>query len=272
MVGKLIYKSPNLEKEITWNIESPFMASKFPYGKNSKHARFRFEMFVNGEEEGEIILNIDNLNFPVFRIKFLKQEINIPFPKGEISRLERRRWILNYAPKEGIGAELGVFRGHFSEILIKELQPKKIYLVDLWRKQGKYFSWGKDDPYHCFQWLTTEFAYFDAINRISKYKDSKTEIVIVEDDVKKFLANLEEALDWVYLDTSHQYKATLEELNLIDRVLKPGGVIMGDDWTSDPSHKHYGVFKAVNEFVKSKPNYVFVAAGPGAQFVIKKVE
>ncbi|MEM2174564.1 MAG: hypothetical protein QXI58_02940, partial [Candidatus Micrarchaeia archaeon] len=47
----------------------------------------------------------------------------LPFPEGEIQRLDHRKWILNYAKKEGIGAEVGVFRGYFAEVLLKELKP-----------------------------------------------------------------------------------------------------------------------------------------------------
>ena len=55
--------------------------------------------------------------------------------------------------------------------------------------------------------------------------------------------------DFIYLDTSHEYHNTIDELSLIPNILKPNGILLGDDWREDISHKHYGVTKAVKEFI-----------------------
>jgi len=57
-----------------------------------------------------------------------------PFPDYELSRNWGRRWILDYVPEGTIGAEVGVFRGHFSELILRRQKPKKLYLIDPWRK------------------------------------------------------------------------------------------------------------------------------------------
>ena len=68
-----------------------------------------------------------------------------PLPDSELRRLELRKWILNYVPKGGVGGEIGAFRGHFSEVLLQWLEPRKAYLVDPWTLRGEFF--GKDfDP------------------------------------------------------------------------------------------------------------------------------
>src|SRR5262249_5136029 len=66
------------------------------------------------------------------------------FPKEELDRLSKRAWILEYVGPNTTGAEIGVFRGHFSEIIFSKVKPQKLYLVDLWTKGGERFNWGDD--------------------------------------------------------------------------------------------------------------------------------
>ena len=54
--------------------------------------------------------------------------------------------------------------------------------------------------------------------------------------------------DWVYLDTTHEYGHTRDELEILRTKVKPSGVIAGDDWHEDPAHLHHGVCRAVREF------------------------
>ena len=191
----------------------------------------------------------------------------VPFSPVEIERLRSRRWILNYAAKNAVGTEIGVFRGHFSEVLAAVLHPRKLYLVDPWRRLGPDFGWGAQSPYTAFGKLTTEYAYRDTLRRVSRFKEIDTRVF--EGFAEEFFSALEEKLDWVYLDASHEYPATLNELKLIDAVLKPTGVIMGDDWQPGRHHKHHGVFRAVHEFVRTHP-YEIVAAGPAGQWCLRK--
>jgi hypothetical protein len=63
-----------------------------------------------------------------------------------------------------------------------------------------------------------------------------------------FLPTLPDAyFDWIYLDTTHAYEQTKLELQLLQKKVKPSGVIAGDDWQPDPSHPHHGVYRAVQE-------------------------
>jgi hypothetical protein len=76
--------------------------------------------------------------------------------------------------------------------------------------------------------------------------------------------------DWVYVDTSHQYQHTRDELTLLDLKVKPDGVISGDDWQPDPGHRHHGVCKAVTELV-STGRYTLVAVDAASgQWAIRR--
>src|SRR5689334_8384707 len=91
---------------------------------------------------------------------------------------ERRRWLLSSAKRGGVGAEFGVFRGHFAAVIADELKPKKLYLVDPWRLEGERFGWGLD-PYTNYDQLTTEQAMLDTKHRLAPF-EGQSEIHYIE--------------------------------------------------------------------------------------------
>ena len=73
----------------------------------------------------------------------MQSEIDYPIPQWVKDTLPKRRWILEYVKKNGKGAELGVFRGVFSEFLLTTVQPELYYMVDGWELLfGDTFAWG----------------------------------------------------------------------------------------------------------------------------------
>lgn len=178
----------------------------------------------------------------------------------------RRRPVLELAPKNGIGAELGVFTGAFSEVIHEVTRPSKIYLVDVWHTVygDRFPKWGK---YTACGELTTEAA-LAAVHHRARQMDGKAEVVV--ESCLTWLAKLpESSLDWAYLDTSHKYETTMDELPAIARVLKPGGVILGDDCQIDPEHKHHGVFRAVRDFVQTN-DFEIIWLDGAHQFAIRR--
>ena len=200
-------------------------------------------------------------------MSFAEKQYKFPhvdtFPHQEVAW--KRRWILRYAKKGGVGAELGVFRGHFSAVIANVLTPKRLYLVDPWSKLGERYNWGTG-PYTNANQLTTAEAMADARHRLREFGDA---ITFVEDFEENFLHRLDEKLDFIYLDSSHYYDAVIGALPRAAAVLKDDGVIFGDDWYSNPEH-FSGVCRAVNEFVK-KTDFEIVAAGYDAQFCIRRI-
>jgi cephalosporin hydroxylase len=76
-------------------------------------------------------------------------------------------------------------------------------------------------------------------------------------------------LDWAYVDSSHAYDHTLKELRLLARKVNASGVIAGDDWREDPSHRHHGICRAVREFITAEP-YVLEVDKPTLQWMITR--
>lgn len=187
------------------------------------------------------------------------------FPAAEVIRMAERKWIFNYIPKNKIWAELGVFRGMFSDMIYQFAIPKKLYLVDPWTKLSDKF--GFNNPYDDFGNLTTNYAKKEVEARAKYY--TKTRCIICEDFSITFCKKIKEKVDVVYLDSSHNYEMTLKELPAIDSILSEDGMICGDDWHYYPTNRHHGVFRAIHEFIKSS-NYQIIAAGPGKQWIMHR--
>lgn len=200
------------------------------------------------------------------RTRLNETEAAFPFPDGERRRLDARRWVLSKIETGGVGAEIGVFRGHFSELICRIAQPRKLYLIDPWTSTGDLFGWGGD--YTANNTLPTAVAREEAVLRTSLFPN--TETVIIEGVFPDCSNQINEKLDWVYLDASHQYEATLMELRAVQSLLKEGGVILGDDWVADPNHKHFGVMQACHTFMRES-DFDLVAAGLGHQWCMRKL-
>lgn len=211
---------------------------------------------------------MDANRFPVEELdsRITAIEEAFPFPKKEIERLSQRKWILSFFKPGGIGAEIGVFRGHFSEMMLELLKPKRMYLVDPWTKSGEtYGDWGE---YTNFGTLETSAARDEAIMRARRACGA--DITVIEDFFPASKDGIVDRLDWVYLDASHSYEGTLRELVNLPEHLSDDAVIAGDDWRVDPQHKHFGVFSAVNDFVRQS-DWNIVACAPGSgQWVIRR--
>lgn len=188
-----------------------------------------------------------------------------PMPEGELKRLEMRRWILRYAPKGGIGAEIGVFRGHFSAAICRIAEPRKLYLIDPWTRIGPTFGWS--GPYTNGGALPTAVARDQAAARVAQFP--QTEAVLIERYFPMGADQIAEPLDFAYLDASHRYDATLNELRHLEPLVQPDGVILGDDWAPDPAAQHHGVFRAVQDFV-AEGRWQIIAAGIGGQWGIRR--
>ena len=154
------------------------------------------------------------------------------------------RWaiIKDYIQPGSVGVELGVFKGHFSPYLLTA-KPRTLFLVDPWYRLGANWRWVKDQD------SSTLNAFQEILTRFKTEINSGTAVPVVDFSVP-FLNTLSpKSLDFIYLDSSHAYEDTKNEIAAASRVLKDDGVLLGDDWRDDPQHRHYGVAKAVKEYI-----------------------
>jgi hypothetical protein len=165
-------------------------------------------------------------------------------------RLEGRKDILRLATAGTVGAELGVFTGLFAETILETVRPAVLHLVDPWwlAYGERYPDWG---AYTAAGTLSTRVAHDAAVARAEAARDDCDVHVHVATSAD-WLRNLPDAsLDWAYLDSTHYYRETLDELELLHDKLRPDGIVLGDDWRPEPSDPHHGVFRAVHELVRA---------------------
>lgn len=156
------------------------------------------------------------------------------------------------------GAELGVFKGSFIEYFLSK-QPRKLYAVDPWYLLSAEWPWAVGDKSTVRALVRILDEYHTEI--------AQQQVVPRVEFSETFLASLpDQTLDWVYIDSSHSYEGTKSELALCVSKVKKGGYIMGDDYNEDPASKHYGVFKAVHEYVVAN-RITLLVNGINRQFV-----
>ena len=149
-------------------------------------------------------------------------------------------------PRGAVCAEIGVFRGEYSAEILRVSSPRELHLVDgWWELYGEHFPefWGE---YSEFGTLTTQRAHRETLDRIAPYGTRAT--VHVGDDLEILERFPDGYFDWVYLDSSHLYEHTLQELELLERKVKPQGIIAGDDYIEDPSDINHGCAVAIRDF------------------------
>ena len=155
---------------------------------------------------------------------------------------ETRNELLSEFDNDLIIAELGVFRGEFSKFIHSNLNPKKLYLVDLF--SGHMGSGDKDGNNMVFVNLNDEYK------SLNKYFENHSSVEVIQNYSGRFLSSLpDEHLDIVYIDADHEYDGVKQDLNLSFNKVKSGGYICGHDYVSP---RFEGVVRAVNEFCDDK--------------------
>ncbi|WP_147391899.1 class I SAM-dependent methyltransferase [Paracoccus onubensis] len=181
-------------------------------------------------------------------------------------RINQRRSVLRLVPKNGVGAEIGVFTGLFAPVLDEICKPTKLYLVDPWDKlHGTHFpDWG---AYTNQVRVPTAGAKKAAELRAS-YMSCMAEVVTAFSGEWLKTQN-KGALDWVYLDANHKFDEVLSDLRDIDAVLAENGIILGDDAWVQKTGEINGVCEALYTFCREQ-NYLIIHLDGHGQWAIKR--
>lgn len=177
-----------------------------------------------------------------------------------------RRSMLQTLPKGGNCIEIGVWRGEFTRMLLDELEPERLTLIDPWMNF--------DERKHAFDGSTNTDT-FERIFLEVKQKFQQ-EITAGQVAIKRALSSValseieEDSLDFAYLDGDHSYDGVMADLEGVFPLMKVGGVIMMDDyhrrgWWGD------AVIRAAQEFMGAHSREVQIRALKGAQLAIARV-
>ncbi len=72
-------------------------------------------------------------------------------------------------------------------------------------------------------------------------------VILIESDDAKFLNETDRKFDVVYLDTAHDETTVTRQIRQAQRLVRPGGVICGDDYANGGPHGTWGVKTAVEK-------------------------
>ena len=163
-----------------------------------------------------------------------------------------RNDLLHLLPPNAVIAELGVFEGDFSDILLT-LEPHELHLVDLWAGP---MECGDKDGNHIK--LLTDDEMQQVFRRLTR-KYARKPVKLHRLDVLTALAGLnDDYFDLIYVDADHSYEAVRSHLEAAATKVKPGGFLGGHDYGAP----YLGVVKAVDEFAAIR-NFAWVARTTG---------
>ena len=163
---------------------------------------------------------------------------------------DKRAYIIKQLKKNTIIAEIGVWKGEFSNEILKNVSPKKLILVDPWQfnksirgcapqVQGeeplsqKFFDEAKVSTYNKFKGLDSVFIFdTDSESASKKFND--------------------DYFDYIYIDGEHSFKAVYDDLTYWFPKLKKNGKIFGDDFYWREEDNSFSVKKAYEEFISQK--------------------
>jgi hypothetical protein len=191
-----------------------------------------------------------------------------PLPESELRRIDLRKWILNYVPKGGVGAEVGALRGHFSELLLQWLEPRKAFFIDPWTLEGEFFGEGRDPLLTAQGELPTALARQEARWRTERF--ANVERRYIEDRFPECAPKIEDRLDWLYLDLPLDLDADtiVSALHVVEGLMTPKGIVFGNGWWPNTTTVRNAMFQAVTVFTR-KTKYEIVAAGPYGQWAMR---
>lgn len=155
----------------------------------------------------------------------LNREAAVPeaLPAAELENVQllpHRTDLLEHMPTSATVAEFGTGDGSFAESIIRVTRPELLSLVDQWESDEER------------QAVERRFSEHEGTVHV---RDAEPISVLRDADT--------DSLDWVYINSSHEYEATLAELRESQRAVTANGYIAGDDYKIVN-----GVIPAVHQF------------------------
>lgn len=114
------------------------------------------------------------------------------------------------------GAEIGVLRGEYSELLASMNPNCTLYSIDPWRS---YHSIGRQSKHNA--------NYQHAVSRLQPYPN----VQIIRKTSKDAAQDIpDESLDFVYIDGDHSFAAVAHDIQVWSTKVKRGGIVAGHDY------------------------------------------
>lgn len=148
-------------------------------------------------------------------------------------------------PTQGKIAEIGVWRAHFSKILVPALQPRQFFAFDIFTGHLET-EWNGTTGAELFAGLTHQ-QYYE--REMAPFGDVVT--VVAGPSAITLRNYLDHSFDLVYVDAAHDYESVKADTELAVDMVAPRGYLVFNDYVLlCPAHgTPYGVVPVVNELV-----------------------
>lgn len=230
----------------------------------------RFSLFLKSLYPAKAIMKFF---LKLFGLKYLTFNWGYPRPAIEYIKWESKG-------KELTGAEIGVKEGRNAETMLKLLNIKKLYLIDPYEEYtDENFEEGETEEingdktdlqkkfYSKKLHHTDKFMEDIMKNTISKFEKYKDKVIFVRKKSEDAVNNIDDDLDFIYIDGNHTYEYVLKDLNNYYKKIKEGGILCGHDFC----YPNMGVVKAILDFViKNNLKDKFKPFGLQGDWVIEK--
>lgn len=160
-----------------------------------------------------------------------------------------------------VGAEVGVERGKYSEVLFKSIPKLKLWMVDPLIPYGDYRQ-------HVSK-MEMDGFYREVVR---KFKDK--DAIIARDFSMNVVKKMgDNTLDFVYIDANHDFINTVNDVIEWGKKVKIGGIIAGHDYTNFVKENNRcdvkTVLDAYTKAYKIDPWYITSESSP-SWFYIKQ--
>lgn len=138
-----------------------------------------------------------------------------------------------------LGAEVGVDKGEYSEMLCRANRELHLYSIDPWK--GSAYEPGMSG-------VNEEQPFFDNRYKEAKRRLSPYNCTIVRKGSMAALKNFDDnSLDFVYIDANHDFVNFTNDIHHWLKKVRPGGIISGHDY----AYFSYGKFNHVKRVIEA---------------------
>jgi hypothetical protein len=157
---------------------------------------------------------------------------------------DSRTALLRKMPKHAVCAEIGVWKGGFSERILKMTEPRELNLIDPGLfSQVSDRMFGARSPRTATIWTESIRTSANAGQPAQRNDTGFSEEVLKQFEDRYF--------DWVYIDGNHYYDFVRKDLELAYLKVKSGGYITGMT-TPGARRRRFPSSGAVRDFVKER--------------------
>jgi hypothetical protein len=136
------------------------------------------------------------------------------------------------------GAEVGVWKGGFSEQLCRQIPGLELLCVDPWAPYAEYRERKNNKA-------VIDAAYTEATRRLAPYRCDLRRAFSV--DAARTVAD--KSLDFVFLDANHEYAYVRQDIDAWTPKIRSGGILAGHDYRVVDEKPFIEVKQAVDDYM-----------------------